>query len=235
MNTQQHSAKLIGILFLIALIPNIIANELLNPILTDHNYLALMYEKRFTVITANLLNSICGIAMILIPVVLFPTVKKELKPFAIGYIVFRAIEGVLFFHIAQKTFGLIDLSRLYLAESGNNQIYHALGQSTQIEIQWTTLLYLITYCCGAILFYSLLFKAKMIPKWISVWGLAGVVLLATGPVLFLTEVGLFKNTSLLEGMIYFAPPIILNEFLLSVWLIVKGFKTGKLTTPNNAV
>jgi hypothetical protein len=235
MNTQLHSTKLIGALFLIALIPNIIANELLNPILADPDCLSLMYENRFTVITANLLNIICGIAMILIPVVLFPTVKKELKPFAIGYIVFRAIEGVLFFNIAQKTFGLIDLSRLYLVESGNKEIYQTLSQSTQIEIQWATLLYLITYCSGAMLFYALLFKGKMIPKWISVWGLAGVVLLAAGPVLFLTEAGIFKNTTLLKGMIYFAPPIILNEFLLSVWLIVRGFKTDKQANPNSAV
>jgi len=28
---------------------------------------------------------------------------------------------------------------------------------------------------------------------------------------------------LMKGMVYFAPPVALNELVLSIWLIVKGF------------
>ena len=227
METHKNSAKIIGILFLVALIPNIIANEIINPVLASDEYLSSFYSNRNAVVIANLLNMVCGIAMILIPVVLLPLVKEKYNQLSIGYVIFRAIEGVLFFYIAIKTFSFIDLSKNFISSPVHSDIYHAIGQTTRAEIQWSTLIYLIAYSCGAIMFYYLLLKAQLVPKWLSVWGLISVIVLAVGPIMYLFELGVFRNSSLLNGMAYFAPPVALNEFVLSIWLIVRGLKTSQ--------
>ena len=57
---------------------------------------------------------ICGIAMIFIPVFLFPVVRNKYKSLATAYIVFRALEGKLFVYLAIKTLFFIPLSETWL-------------------------------------------------------------------------------------------------------------------------
>jgi Domain of unknown function (DUF4386) len=221
MKTQKKPAIIIGILFLIALILNLIASEMLNPILDHTNYLTQAYPKRNLIVVGNLLNIVCAVAMTFIPIVLFSTVSQRHKPRAAAYIVFRALEGVLFFYMAINTFRFIDLSKAYIDTT--NEVFLIFGQELHSHMHWAMIAYLISFCSGAFLFYSLLFKSQLVPKWLAVWGLTGTALLAVGTLLGLFEWGIFKTMPLMQGMVYFAPLIALNEFVLSCWLIVKGF------------
>lgn len=221
MKTQKKQAITIGILFLIALILNLIASEILNPILDNTNYLTVAYPKHNLIIVGNLLNMVCAVAMIFIPIVLFSTVNDTHKPLAAAYIVFRALEGVLFFYMTINTFRFIDLSKAYI--DTNNDVFVIFGNALHSHIHWAMIVYLISFCTGALLFYSLLFKSRLVPKWLSVWGLVGTLLLASGTIMGVFELGIFKTIPLMQGMVYFAPLIALNEFVLSCWIIVKGF------------
>ena len=91
MNTYRKSAITVGLLFLTALILNPIATEILDPILNTPDYLDKAYTGRNLVITGNLLNLICAIAMIFIPISLFPVARKNNESLASSYIVFRAL------------------------------------------------------------------------------------------------------------------------------------------------
>ena len=73
---------------------------------------------------------------------------------------------------------------------------------------------IIIYCLGAYMFYYLLFKSKLIPRFISVWGLIAVAILFTEMMLIT-----FGDSLRMILMI----PMGLNEIFLGIWLIVKGF------------
>jgi hypothetical protein len=221
MKSQKKQAIIIGGLFLIALILNLIASDIMNPILDNANYLTQAYPKRNLIVIGNLLNIICAIAMIFIPIVLFSLIDKPLLPHAIGYIVFRGLEGILFLYIAIKTFCFIDLSQEYI--SNPNVVHVYFGNALRSEIHWATIVYLIAFCSGASLFYFLLFKSQLVPNWLSFWGMGAALLLTSGTIMGIFGIGVFKTIPLLQGMVYFAPPIALNEFILSWWIIVKGF------------
>lgn len=224
MTQYRKTAIIIGILFLIALILNLIATEIFKPILSAPDYLALAYPSKNEVILGNLLNIICAFAMIFIPISLLPIAKKYSANLAISYIVFRALEGILFIFIAIKTQLFISLSKEYLlVGSHNNSYIQTIGSSIHDEINWTTNIYIIIFTLGGFSFYSLLYKSKLVPRFLSVWGLVGVLLLLIGAILGLFNAGIFHETPLMEGMVYFAPLIALNEFVLSIWLIIKGF------------
>ena len=226
MKSSRNIAITVGVLFLIALILNLIASEIFKPILNVQDYLVFTYPNKNKIIIGNLLNFICAIAMIFIPITLFPIAKKNNENLAISYIVFRALEGILFIFIAIKTLLFISLSKEYqTAGTQTISILQTLGKSLQDEISWATNLYILIFTLGGISFYSLLFKAKLIPRVLSIWGIAAVLILLAGAVLGLFGLGLFKSMPLMEGMVYFAPPIALNEFVLSIWLIAKGFNS----------
>ena len=103
--------------------------------------------------------------------------------------------------------------------------YQAVGNSIHAQNNWTTLIYIIFFTLGAMMFYSLLYKSKLLPRFISIWGLIAAAFLLIGAL-----IGLFDLYPLVKVMSVFSPPIILNEFTLAVWLIVKGFYPAALAS-----
>lgn len=77
----------------------------------------------------------------------------------------------------------------------------------------------IFFSLGALLFYYLLYQSRLVPRFISVWGLIAVVLVFTWN--FLELLGLSITAGIVFGL-----PIILNEIFLGIWLIVKGFDSS---------
>ncbi|MFC1481312.1 DUF4386 domain-containing protein [Candidatus Neomarinimicrobiota bacterium] len=226
MNSYRNTARIVGVLFLIALVFNIIAMGIYQPILNAPDYLANASPNKIQVITGILLDFICVPAIIFIPIMLFPVFKQHNERLALGYVVFRFFEGILF------TISLINwLSLMSLSQESINSItpdaskYQATGMYIHANIDWATLIYIIVFTLGALIFYYLLYQSKLIPRFLSVWGFLAAVLLLTGALL-----GLFGFIPLLKAMAFFSPPIALNELILAIWLIVKGFNSSVIAS-----
>jgi hypothetical protein len=69
------------------------------------------------------------------------------------------------------------------------------------------------------MFYTVLYQANLLPRWISGWGLIGVVLYEAAGLLHLFA--LIGQTSTI--MLVLVLPIGMQEMVMAVWLIVKGF------------
>jgi len=69
--------------------------------------------------------------------------------------------------------------------------------------------------------YSVLYKSKLVPRFISVWGFIAAIVLITGSVL--ANIAMFTEISGLGLELIVAYPIAVAEVMLSIWLIVKGF------------
>lgn len=227
MNSTRKTAITVGTLFLIALVVNLIASGITDSTLSVSNYLAKAFPHRNTVIVGTLLNFIAAISMIFIPICLFPVVRRQQRNLAVSYIVFRALEGILFIYMAINTLTLINVSKSYLGAQVQNVLnVQTLGDSIQSQIRWAMLIYITIYSLGALTFYSLLYKSKLLPNFISVGGLIAAVLMIVGALLGIFSLGIFAHAPLMTAMRYFAPPIALNELILSIWLIVKGFDSS---------
>ena len=73
------------------------------------------------------------------------------------------------------------------------------------------------YNGGALSYYALFYRSRLVPRWLSGWGMAGVVLLMTACLQALFSDNLVTRYTLL------ILPIALHEMALAVWLLVKGF------------
>jgi hypothetical protein len=71
----------------------------------------------------------------------------------------------------------------------------------------------IFFGLGALIFYSIVYRSRLLPRFVAIWGYVGAAGILAWNILALFEVQL--------GM-YMAIPIILNELFLGIWLIVKG-------------
>ncbi|MEV6238535.1 DUF4386 domain-containing protein [Lentzea sp. NPDC051838] len=75
----------------------------------------------------------------------------------------------------------------------------------------------IYFCVSVVLLNVVLYRSKLVPRWISVWALIAVVPYLAGAVLNLLNV--FTQTQVAALFV----PLALNEMVLALWLMVKGF------------
>jgi hypothetical protein len=224
MNTIRKTSITVGVLFLIALVMHPIGTAIYQPILSAPDYLVNAYPNKTQVLIGILLVFICVPAIVLIPIMLFPILKQHNVSIALGYVGFRILEGVLFIVFGIGALSQLTLSQEYVKTVAPNAFYfQTLGNLIQAGIDWTSLIYIIIFTLGALMFYYLLYLSKLIPRFISVWGFIAAALLLTG-----TLLSMFELIPLLKVQIFFAPPIALNELILSLWLIVKGFNSSAI-------
>jgi hypothetical protein len=81
---------------------------------------------------------------------------------------------------------------------------------------WASQMVSITFALGALVFYYMLYGSKLIPRFLSIWGLLGAAV-----VLMNTLLDMFGGPPGNLGII-----MLLNELFLGVWLIIKGFNSS---------
>ena len=227
MNTNRTTATIVGVLFIIGTVAGVLSVVFTSPILNDLDYLIKVSANPNQIALGALFVLTMGFALAMVPVVIFPVLKKHNEVLALGYVVFRGgLETVTYLVSAISWLLLIPLSRNYaLAAAPNAPYFHTMGNLIlkAAEIGATTTS--IVFPLGAMMFYVVLYQSKLIPRWLSVWGLIGVILhlLAAG---LAGMFGITTSVSTIQSVL--AVPIFLQEMVMAVWLIVRGFNSSTI-------
>ena len=154
------------------------------------------------------------------PNVMFPVIKRHNERLARGYVGARVFEG--FFDVV--VYGIAPLLLLTLSlefvEAGApvDSYFQTAGALLLALRDWASILENFPYGLGALILSFVLYRSVLVPRWLSVWGLVGAIL-----VLAMGLLRLFGYP-----VIFLAIPIILNELVLAIWLIVKGFNSAAI-------
>jgi hypothetical protein len=220
MNTYRKIAIIVGVLFIIGTVAGVLSGVITGPVLNDPEYLRKFSTSENQISLGALSVLIMGLALAMVPVVLFPIFKKVNESLALGYVVFRdALETVTYFPWVLSWLLLVTLSREYVKAGAPGASYFpSLGTLLLKAGDWNGQISYIVFSLGALMFYYLLYQSKLIPRWLSIWGLMGAILFLVEPLLALFGTKL---------EILFAP-IFAQEMILAVWLIVKGFNPSAL-------
>ena len=215
MVTNRMTARIVGACFLFSNVVFLLgAIVFLEPIISAPDYLTLAAANKTKLVVGALLEMLNGVAYLGIAVFMFPVFKKRFESLALGYIAFRVIEFVMQTLSDLSPLAILSLSEEYLkAGSPVGSSFEVLGSLLYAERLWAFQMVSITLVLGAFLFYTMLYKTKLIPRFISIWGLigaAGVIVNAIMDMLGIPIVNL--------GVL-----MLLNELFLGVWLIVIGF------------
>ncbi len=122
-----------------------------------------------------LLQMITAVVIIMLGVAMYRAAGHKGKTIAIVALSLYIFEAVLLAVSRIFVFGLTEVSKMYLvsADAGLLEIGHLLLSLKDFAGKMA----MIPFGIGAILFYYLLMKAKVLPKWLALWGLISVPLI----------------------------------------------------------
>ena len=230
MNSYKSTARIVGGLFITATVASIIGTFVfIEPIISTPDYLSNIYPNRSLLTIGVLIDAINSVAVVAIAVLLFPIFQKHNKSLAIGYVASRIIESVILIigHISQLS--LIPLSQEFIkAKIPDVSYFLSLGSLLISVYNWTWLLGpMILLGITALILNGTFYHSKMIPRFISIWGFIGGLLIIVAGLFGMFGLSIKSPISILLGL-----PIALNEMVLALWLIVKGFRLPDIYSKN---
>jgi hypothetical protein len=163
-----------------------------------------------------------GLSLAVIPAVIYPVLKVHNQALAVGYVVFRgALETATYLAIAIGWLLLIPLSQSYAAASTQQaEGFQVLGALLLKEAGIAFTLTAVIFPIGALMLYAAFYQSRLIPRWLSVWGILAVTL----HFLYTGAYGLYALTSpVTVNLDFLNLPILLQEMVMAAWLIAKGF------------
>ena len=225
MNLNRKTAIIVGLLFIIATVAYSLGMILLDPILSGSDYLTKASENENQMIIGGLLVLIDAIAVAGIGIMIYPVLKKHHNALALGYVGARIIEGTLFMMNAITILTLLTLSQESVKAGALDASYHqALGTVLLSAGNWAYLIGLgLVFALSALILNFVLYQSKLIPRWLSGWGLVGAALVFAN---YLLE---SFGINPVEILFY---PIAVQEMVFAVWLIVKGFNSPAIASPS---
>jgi hypothetical protein len=157
---------------------------------------------------------------------LYPVLRKYNRALALGSVAGRVAEGVLVLVGTLSLLVLLTLSQEYVAagSAGASSLEASAGLLLAVRDWVLNFLGLLPFLLGAAMYYYLMYKGRLVPRWLSGWGLVAVALSLVATIYsgFTQDFGFSTFSTALNI------PIGLQEMVLAVWLIVKGFDRSAL-------
>ena len=232
MNNFRKLAISAGILFIIYDIVDLLSFLFLGPV-NSTNYLVSVSENAGLVGAGAFLLLIGGACASGIAISLYPVLKKFNPVLALGAVGFRISEGVLRIVSVCALLSIITLSQLFVkAGAPDSPYFQTLYSLLYAGYRWVgNVGSLLAFSIGCTLYYIIFYRTKLIPRWISVWGLVAAILGMLSCVLVL--VGLVAPFS--TEQVVMALPMLPQEMVLAVWLMVKGFNPSVIASKSPQV
>jgi hypothetical protein len=225
MNKERKYAISAGILFIIADLVGFISFPFMAPV-NAANYLVSISTNGSLVATAAVLLFIGGAAAIGIAISLYPVLRKYNEGLALGSVGFRTVEGVFDFISVLGLLILITLSQQFVgAGAPDSSYFQTLGGLSISGFHWAVnVVKLMAFSVGCLLYYIIFYRTKLIPRWLSGWGIAAAIMTMLSALLVMY--GLIAPFS--TAQIILNLPILPQELVLAAWLIVKGFNPSAI-------
>jgi hypothetical protein len=213
----KKNARIIGILYIIGTAAGILSVPFIS-IKNSPDYLIEIAGNPNMPIIGAILILVMGFALAMIPAFAFPVLRKYNDVLGVGYIIFRsALETCTYIIQAVCLLALSLLGTAYAA--GIQETVFLLGAGTSLKAIIDSSVTAFVFSVGALVFYSALYKYRLIPGWLSGIGIIGALLhLVSGVLVLFGMQEHFDKGSLIMNF-----PIAVQEMVMAVWLIIKGF------------
>ena len=215
MNSIRNTSRVLGAAFLFQAITSLtsglvqmsltVPGNITESMIKIANHAGLMRATIFD-------DMMTALGVIFLGAILYLTLRKQNETVtlvALGFYVFES--AIICFH-AIAAFVLLRISQAY-ATAGHPANLQTIGNLALESMNFGSLLLMLPFCVGAILFYYLFYESRLIPRVLSLWGLISVALALLG------------TLSAVLG--YTVPffvflPYLPFEFVVGVWILVKG-------------
>ncbi len=220
MNKNSNPSRIAGILIVIGMIVGILS---VIPAVESLDYLKEVSLNQNQVFIGAFFQSIMIPIYIGFALILYPILEQYNKSLAIGFVGFRIMAGMfhligilllpLFLLLSQKFVNDISPDLLYFQTLGE---VLKLGRDLVNHVGM-----ILSLSLSNLILYYIFYKTKLIPQWLTIWGILGYILTIMASYLLLFN---FINVITSTYMILMLP-VALQEMILAIWLITKGFNS----------
>jgi len=219
--TDRKTAAVVGVLFILGTVPALLSLPLMVNTVNAPDPLTAISTNAGQMIVFTAIKFFMGLACAGIGLALYPVLKKFNEGLAIGAAGFRVIEGMTSVVGALLYILLLALSQEFVKAGAPAASYFQTADAViNAGIGWLRdVAMLLTFGIGALMYYVVFYQYRLVPRWLSVWGLVAITLTILSTVLVMFNV--ISPFSTIQ--IIFQMPILPQELVLAVWLIAKGF------------
>jgi hypothetical protein len=208
-----------GALLIVATVAVLVASAV-DPTLTGAGYLTEVANHPHRLAAAALVYLVAAGASVGIAIALYPVVKRVHSGLALGAVIFRAIEATLYATAVVALLSILPLGQeLATAQADDQGSIRAIADSLLSARDHSNLAAIFAFNLGALMYYALFYRSQLVPLWLSGWGIVGVLLMISACLM-----ALFSDSPI-TGYTLLVLPIAVQELVLAVWLLVKGFRS----------
>ena len=219
MNSPQPVSRILGVAFLLQFFTSLAGGLILNMGLLvpgDTAAALLRIAARPWLLRVDILDEMVAVAgVIWLGVLLCEALRAYGRLSALTACALYFLEAVLGAVSRLAAFPLLALSSQFAATPSASLLAEADRALASMNFGYTLLL--LVFCPGAILFYWLLFKSRLVPRALSLWGLITVI-----PVFFAIVLSVLG----INLSFYFVVPYIPFEFVIGVWILIRGVRNA---------
>ncbi len=217
MNAPQPVTRILGIAFLLQFLTSLAGGLILQMGLGvpgDTAAALLRIAARPWLLRVDILDEMVAVAgVIWLGVLLYEALRPYGRVSALTACALYFLEAVLGAVSRLAAFPLLALSSQFAATPSASLLSEADRTVASMNFGYTLLL--LAFGPGAILFYWLLFKSRLVPRALSLWGLITVIPLFVATALSVLGINL---------SFYIVVPYIPFEFVIGLWILFKGVR-----------
>lgn len=218
-------ARAAGIAYLVTFAASIPAVLLLGPILNDPSYI-LTGSADTQIAIACLLDAVNVIACIATAVAVFPVVRRQNESLALGFVTSRVMEAAVIMIGIVSLLAVVTLRQDVAGAAGADAASLQTTGQALVSVRDWTFNFGPNVCASmnALLFGTLLYKSRLVPRIIPTLGLIGSPLLLAGSILAVLGVAEL-GSAWFVGVV----PIAAWELSVGCYMAFKGFRPSPLT------
>ncbi|RDW15166.1 DUF4386 domain-containing protein [Oceanobacillus arenosus] len=225
MTQDRRNGIIIGIFYIVAAASSIIAVVFYQSVLSEEWYMSAVNGFETKVLIGVLNDLLLVVSAVGTAIIMFPYLRHWNEHIALGYLCFRFMEAVFIAIGLVSILGLVQLSMHYEAGSIAGENLQATGFMLQSFHRWTFVLGPnLMLGINTMMYSYLLFRTGLVPKPLAIFGMVTAIMVFISGVLDMF--GIVEPASAVKGLT--ALPVGVYEMSLAVWLIVKGFRRGRL-------
>ena len=219
MNTINKTSRVLGVAFLLQFVTSFCSGVLLRQawfVPGNINETMFKIANNPWLMRVNILvDMLTALGIIFLGAMLFVTLRNQSETIAVVALGFYILEAALLAVSRMEAFSLLRISQEY-ATAGQPAYLETMGNLAFESMDFVgSTLHMLAFCVGGILFYYLLYKSKIVPRVLPLWGIITVfpMLIATLSAIFGYELSFFLYV-----------PYIPFELVIGVWILIKGAK-----------
>lgn len=227
MREHRAAATTAGILYITGTAAGVLSVVVSAPLRDARDPLAYAAEHSGIAVTTGLLVLVMALALAFIPVVLFPVLRPLHEVLAVGYLIVRgAVETACYVIVVIGWLLLAPIGEAMAAGAGTASPAGVRVGNLVIDAHAANAVTALVFCLGGAMFYVLLYRSRIVPRWVSAWGLVAIPFYVASFVLPLYSV--FEVDAPPQVLMYL--PLAVQEMVLAVWMIARGFRPATVST-----